>query len=46
VLHSPGNGTATLSGTPTRAGRVTVTLTAGNGVGSKAVQHLALVVAT
>ncbi len=42
TLTSLGNGTATITGTPTKAGTVKLTLTAKNGVGRSATQHLTI----
>ena len=43
-FHDNGNGTATISGTPTSPGTVTLTLTAANGVGTNATQTLVLTI--
>ena len=43
-FRASSDGTATISGTPSAPGTYAVTITAANGVGSPAVQHLGLVV--
>jgi hypothetical protein len=44
TLHSNGDGTATLSGTPSAAGSFPITISASNGVGSAAIQSFTLTV--
>jgi hypothetical protein len=41
-FHDNGNGTATISGTPTQAGAFPITITAANGIGANATQSFTL----